>query len=872
MAAGVDQVDQPPGGTDAASMLLNQAEVVSAQIRSAAGHEASGFLALAARNADGLVALAVRQAAEGRAAAARRADHMRGWATDDAEAELAFARRRSQEAILVARRAGDRLRETAEEQARQTSVVAERRAEELVVAAASYAAEVQARAGKSSEGLGDQARQVATSRLAAARLGLEQAEMARTGAGNEADLVRDVAARRATEMTDEARQELDMARRVRAFALRDASQVMADAMQEASRSLDMAARQFDAANAMLAEAERGPDAVPAPAPLLTGPTTVADPIQTGPSPAVPEPDVEVPAPEPSSAPAPAPLLVPVLSFGRELVLRLLVLVGMTTTAWFWLWWLATGHGEWTFGSGTASFLLAWVFGLSFYFFFFVCRMSRPNPTLSVPDLRVAMVVTKAPAEAWEVLERTLVAMLTQDYGRPYDVWLADERPALATVRWCLEHGVKVSTRHGVEEYHRRTWPRRTKSKEGNLAWFYDQVGYDKYDVVVQLDADHVPASGYLQAMVRPFVDSRVGYVAAPSICDANAGEGWTVRGRLYREASMHGPVQAGCNGGYAPVCIGSHYAVRTAALRDIGGIGPELAEDYSTTLSFQSGGWDGVFNIDAVAHGDGPATVEEMLVQEVQWSRSLGTILMRWAPERLRTVPWRARPRLAFALLYYPVAGVAVAMAAAAPMLGVLLGRSWGNTSLAAFYIHLWPHTVVSMVLVVYLRRCRLLRPVNGKVWSWELVLFQVVRWPWTLVGFTEGVYAGLRSKVVRFGVTPKSVPGVRALPVRYLVPTLMLGVVPAWVVVAVRDPGPAVGLMVIATLQASVYIGSACLVVALHLLGNRRRNAAAPRSDGAGGVTPWQAGRAATVTTLGVAIPTVGALIWRLWAVGLRG
>jgi cellulose synthase (UDP-forming) len=490
----------------------------------------------------------------------------------------------------------------------------------------------------------------------------------------------------------------------------------------------------------------------------------------------------------------------------------------------------------------------------------------------VPDLRVAMVVTKAPAEAWAVLQRTIQAMLDQDFPGPYDVWLADERPTLETLQWCLDHGVKVSTRHGVEEYHRPTWPRRTRSKEGNLAWFYDQVGYERYDVVVQLDADHVPDRRYLAAMVRPFVDPRVGYVSAPSVCDANAEEGWTVRGRLYREASMHGPVQAGCNAGYAPVCIGSHYAVRTAALRDVGGIGPELAEDYSTTLWFQSAGWDGVFNIDAMAHGDGPATVEEMLVQEVQWARSLGTILARWAPKRLRTVPWRARPRLAFALIYYPVNGLVVALAASAPVVGLLLRTSWGDTSLAAFYVHLWPHTVASMALVLFLRRSKVLRPVNGKVWSWELVLFQLVRWPWTLWGFVQGLSAGVRSKVVSFRVTPKSVTGERSMPVKYLGPTLVLGGIPALVVALVRDPGPAVGLMVLATLQAVVYLGCAVLVVALHLAGNarRRRLAAVPSAD-QGGITSGQAGRDAAAVTAAVVALAVAALVWRLWVVGLR-
>ncbi len=39
------------------------------------------------------------------------------------------------------------------------------------------------------------------------------------------------------------------------------------------------------------------------------------------------------------------------------------------------------------------------------------------------------------------------------------------------------------------------------------------------------------------------------------------------------------------------MCIGSHYCVRTCALRDLGGLGPEIAEDHSTSLLMNAGGW-----------------------------------------------------------------------------------------------------------------------------------------------------------------------------------------------------------------------------------------------------------------------------------------
>lgn len=516
-------------------------------------------------------------------------------------------------------------------------------------------------------------------------------------------------------------------------------------------------------------------------------------------------------------------VVPVLSMGRELVLRLLALGWCTTSVMFWLWWASPQRGGWNFGRGVATAGLAWLFLLGAHYLFFVCRMSRPNPALPLPQLRVAIVVTKAPSEPWTMVEATLRAMLAQDLPYPFDVWLADEHPSGKAVRWCRGHGVKISTRYGVAEYHQPSWPRRTRCKEGNLAYFYDRYGYDGYDVVAQLDADHVPAPGYLTEMVRPFLDPTVGYVAAPSLCDANADRSWTVRGRLYCEATLHGPVQAGCNDGYAPVAIGSHYAVRTAALRSVGGIGPELAEDYTTTLWMQSGGWNGVFAIDAEAHGDGPETLSAMLLQERQWAESLGTILTRWAPSRMRTVPLRARIRLTFALVYYLVQGLACLSASLLPAVGVTIGATWGNSGLAEFYLYLWPSSLLLMLTTLWLRRCGVLRPRRARLWSYDVMLFQLVRWPWTTWGFLRGMCAGRREVSGGFKVTPKGRRQGRLFDDGLLLPLFALVAFPLTVLLLAPRPERALGLFLVLMGQSTLYMVAALSVVALHLQTARR-------------------------------------------------
>ncbi|MEZ5796801.1 MAG: glycosyltransferase [Paracoccaceae bacterium] len=211
--------------------------------------------------------------------------------------------------------------------------------------------------------------------------------------------------------------------------------------------------------------------------------------------------------------------------------------------WFWYWWLQPSHfvgwPEFLF----ATIPLIWLHGLQLFFVYVLLHASKsgaPDPELG--QWRVAMIVTKT-LRTLEVLRNTLEAMLAQDY--PHDTWLADENPSEETRDWCARHGVFISTRKGVTTYHQAQWPRRTRCKEGNLAFFYDYWGYRDYDIVSQLDADHVPQPGYLREMVRPFADPGVGYVSAPSICAANEGESWAARTRLHTEAAFHGLFQTG---------------------------------------------------------------------------------------------------------------------------------------------------------------------------------------------------------------------------------------------------------------------------------------------------------------------------------------
>ena len=527
---------------------------------------------------------------------------------------------------------------------------------------------------------------------------------------------------------------------------------------------------------------------------------------------------------PSRHPAlfPRPFLAPLLTGARSLRYSAVIGLWLLAAGWFWAWWLEPGHilGPGRYWVVTAAML--WIWGMQLYFvlvFLQARRSVAPDPEPG--QWRVAMVTTKTPAEPFEVVRVTLEAMLAQDYR--HDTWLADENPSEQTLLWCAAHGVGVSSRKSSGGYHQAEWPRRTRCKEGNLAYFYDRYGYRDYDIVSQLDADHVPQPEYLREMLRPFADPDVGYVSAPSICAANARDSWAARTRLYSEAAFHGVFQAGYTGALTPMCIGSHYAVRTEALRAAGGLGPELAEDHSTTMLISAAGWRGVHAIDAIAVGDGPANVPDLVMQEFQWSRSLLTLLLRYTPPYLRRLPLRLKLLFLLCQSWYVFFALSMAMMYFVPIVAVTFDIRFADVTYPAFLGHSLPAVALMVIFAKMMRHDGLFRPREAKVLAWEKALFVLLQWPWVLWGIVMAVHDRITGRFVDFRITPKGAATTTALPggMVALYGLLALGsVVPVLMVPGVTQ---ARGFYLLALVNAALYMALLATILLRHVIEARR-------------------------------------------------
>ncbi|TIW89301.1 MAG: glycosyltransferase family 2 protein, partial [Mesorhizobium sp.] len=279
-------------------------------------------------------------------------------------------------------------------------------------------------------------------------------------------------------------------------------------------------------------------------------------------------------------------------------------------------------------------------------------------------------------------------------------------------------------------------------------------------------------------------------------------------------------------------------------------LGPELAEDHSTSMLINAAGWRGVHALDAIAHGDGPQTFADLVTQEFQWSRSLMTILLEYSPTYFPKLPWRLKFQFLFCQLWYPLFAIFALLMYVMPMYALFTGRNFANVMYADFLLHYLPNAVALVGLVMMLKAFGLSRPLTAKTISWEGTLFLFfARWPWVLAGTLSSLRDYLTKSFVDFRVTPKGSGPKSLLPVRAFVPYVALAIGAALPVLIIEHPFDATGFFWFAAFNAFLYGLLVVVIVSRHVIENKiplRANAAKMTLQ-------------ASLAVLALAVPAVG-------------
>jgi cellulose synthase (UDP-forming) len=323
------------------------------------------------------------------------------------------------------------------------------------------------------------------------------------------------------------------------------------------------------------------------------------------------------------------------------------------------------------------------------------------------NLRVAVMTTIVPGkEPIHMVENTLKAM--QAIRGTFDVWLLDEGNSPDVRAMCARNNVHHFSRKGIERYHQASGPFREKTKAGNHNAWYDAHGAD-YDIVAQMDPDHVPFPDFLERTLGYFNDSDVGFVVAPQVY-GNVEDSWIARASAQLAYVFHGAVQHGLNGLDAPLLIGTNHLCRVSCWKQMGGYQDAIVEDHLTAMEMYTrfnprtgNRWKGVYTPDVIALGTGPTSFTDWFIQQKRWAYGIWEIVLHNSPHVLpRTKPSH---RFAYALIqsFYPFTALSWILSVALTTL-YMVSRTSLNLPIA-YWAPLWASSMIfSLVLFFWLR------------------------------------------------------------------------------------------------------------------------------------------------------------------------
>jgi len=412
--------------------------------------------------------------------------------------------------------------------------------------------------------------------------------------------------------------------------------------------------------------------------------------------------------------------------GRErFMLTALVALNGATTAAFIGWLLLPEHIPGWFGNLSGARLVAALagyclvitvelirFGQNIAMWIFAHHAKDPVPVDPPIGLRVALLTTIVPSsEPLEIVERTLRKMRDITYCGTVDHWILDEGDDPDVKAMAARLGVRHFSRHGRAEYNQTAGEFRARTKSGNHnAWRVEHE--HAYDVVAQMDPDHVPLPWLLERTLGYFRDPDVAFVVAPQVY-GNLFENWITHGAAVQQYIFSGVVERGGNGLHAPLLIGTNHLYRPAAWRQIGGYQDSIIEDHLTSMKVQATTnpatgqkWKGIYTPDVVAVGEGPSSWQDYFNQQKRWAYGIWEILTRRPLSVVRRGLTRGQ-RLLYGCVqfYYPSVAVGLLLGNLATALYLLFG-------IAAIQLHtltwlaLWAASLCSWLLLwFWLRR-----------------------------------------------------------------------------------------------------------------------------------------------------------------------
>src|SRR4051812_21924594 len=307
--------------------------------------------------------------------------------------------------------------------------------------------------------------------------------------------------------------------------------------------------------------------------------------------------------------------------GRERLTRAVAAISLAVSlvyiVWRWGWTLNT-DALWfsvplalaeTYGVLTAALLT-----------FTAWRLAHRRPEAPLPGRTVDVFVTTT-GEPLTIVRKTVLAARELRY--PHTTWILDDGQRDDIRALAAQLGVRYLTR-----------PERAHGKAGNVN---HALGQSTGELVLQLDADHVPLPHMLDRLVGFFADERLAFVQSSQDfynVDALANDVNGRRRQIWGDQELfYRVIQPGKDRVNAALLVGSCALVRRSALDEIGGLATgTISEGLETSLALHARGWRSAYLDESLAFGLAPASARAFHLRHLRWGQGAMQVLRRYRP------------------------------------------------------------------------------------------------------------------------------------------------------------------------------------------------------------------------------------------------
>lgn len=414
---------------------------------------------------------------------------------------------------------------------------------------------------------------------------------------------------------------------------------------------------------------------------------------------------------------------------RQALAVVAVLAGAVYLAWRWFFTLSLG----TLWVGLPLLVAeSWALLVVASFVFEAWRLTdRETPDYAGGTSSAVLIPTFN--EEPEILRPTVLGALSVRSEPKLEVWVLDDGDRAWVAEMCAELGVRYLARPAP----------RLHAKAGNLNYALEHI---TAELLLVVDADHVPLPHALERTVGYFNDPKVAFVQSPQVF-FNRGFQHSKHADdplLNEQSLFYDVICPGKDRNNAAFWCGSSAVLRREALVSVGGVATDtLVEDTHTGMLMHAAGWVSVYHPEVLAVGLAPEDVNSFLVQRGRWARGCYQLLRKRNPLCVPGLSWQQRLHYLSSLLHY-VDGPQRLVTLLVPP-AVLLTGTLPLSAPAWLYLALF---LPQLVLVPTASRAM----ARGRYRYMDSERFGIVR----AVTYTKAAKALFSNKPIAFAVTPK--------------------------------------------------------------------------------------------------------------------